>query len=194
MTGRYGYSTVGEEMPELNEVRMGRELGYKALSSRYIWQSCADCGKTRWVQVSHDKPYAFRCPKCGNRGARSSFWKGGKPVKDDNGYILIKLYPEDFFYPMAGRNGYVLEHRLVMASHLGRCLHFWEIVHHKNGIKKDNHIGNLQLNLDIGHKQITLFERRIKQLEERILVLEIENALLQEVVCVFHSRLVSGQD
>lgn len=71
-------------------------------------------------------------------------------IRDPKGYILIRA-PE---HPMASREGYVMQHRLVMAAHLGRNLLSSEVVHHLNGAKADNRIENLVLMQKAEHDRI----------------------------------------
>lgn len=62
-------------------------------------------------------------------------WKGKKKHR---GYVQILLASDDPMYSMADQRGYVLEHRLVMARHLGRPLLRSEIVHHRPDVAKDD--------------------------------------------------------
>lgn len=74
---------------------------------------------------------------------KSLNWKGGK-TKTSEGYILI-WKPKHLSIKDKKNQNYILEHRLVMEKYLGRYLHPWEIVHHRNGIKDDNRIENLEI-------------------------------------------------
>lgn len=65
--------------------------------------------------------------------------------------ILRRVSKGDYVYavvpdhPFATKDGYVLEHRVVMENKLGRLLKRREVVHHKNEHKKDNEDRNLRL-------------------------------------------------
>lgn len=79
-------------------------------------------------------------PMFGKRGEDSGHWKGGR-VRHEAGYVRLSM-PD---HPEAHRDGYVLEHRIVMERMIGRPLLAEEVVHHKNGIRDDNREENLQL-------------------------------------------------
>ena len=115
------------------------------------------------TQATKDK---IRAQQTGRFGSENSAWKGGKYT--ENGYVFVKLLPNDFFYSMSKHDGYLYEHRLVMAKSLGRSLQRWEVVHHKNHIRSDNRIENLQLVSDDRHRQITILENRITNLEHKV--------------------------
>ena len=166
------------------EIKKGIEIGLKT-RAKYTWYPCELCGKKRWVRLVRGQLLNRRCRACGNRGSRH-YWKGGK-IRTDGGYIIVKTYPSDFFYPMATKVGYIPEHRLVIAKSLNRCLLPWELVHHKNGVKDDNRIENLELITDKRFHMVDMQTKRLivqlrKQVNEqdkRITLLEAENVLLR---------------
>lgn len=64
-----------------------------------------------------------------------------KSFINDGGYVFI--HKPNFID--SDRRGFIREHRFVMSEYLGRPLLKTEQVHHKNAIKTDNRIENLEL-------------------------------------------------
>ena len=53
------------------------------------------------------------------------------------------IYKPD--HPAANKRGCVMEHRLVVAKRLGRCLLRTEVVHHKDHNTRNNSDANLEM-------------------------------------------------
>ncbi len=174
----------------LNTIKTDVELGKNPNYQKYIYKACPICGKPRWVRM--DRKLGRPCLSCAGKqliGDKNANWRGGIKVTN-TGYISLWLQKDSFFYPMAVSNGRILEHRLVMAQHLHRCLLPWEIVHHINGIKSDNRLENLALIKGQGYHN-TQFEAEIKRqsrlianqskqievLQARVTLLEAERVL-----------------
>lgn len=81
-------------------------------------------------------------------GPNNSNWKGGRA--NQGGYIAI-LIPD---HPFSDINERVKEERLVVEAHIGRFLTKKEIIHHKDEIKTNNKIENLQIVSTSGHAKI----------------------------------------
>ena len=165
----------------IGEIARACDVGIGKTSHKAMWHACVDCGQERWVLLRRGAPQSQRCFKCSRdypgriktvrRGSEHWHWQGGRS-KMTNGYVEVWVDPSSQYYPMAGKDGYVYEHRLVMAQHLGRCLESDEEVHHKNHDKHDNRPENLEIHSKVdhafGHVQARHYIRRIAELEAEI--------------------------
>ena len=60
---------------------------------------------------------------------------------DAGGYTRVKIFSNG----SNNKEDWPLEHRIIMERHIKRPLQKHELVHHKNGVKTDNRIENLEL-------------------------------------------------
>lgn len=79
---------------------------------------------------------------CIENKIKKKFKSRSKGSKRRSGYVFVCMKG----HPNAkNKQGIIAQHRLLMSQHLGRPLLSGETVHHKNGIKDDNRLENLEL-------------------------------------------------
>jgi hypothetical protein len=138
LTGlKFGRWTVVDKAPNKT-----RKNGH----SHVAWRCVCECGKAKIVSAfSLKSGYSKSCgcfkldQQHAHRGPHSKCYRNGRTNKE--GYVLLT----DWEHPNANKRGRVLEHISVMSKHIGRPLMSGEEVHHKNGIRSDNRIENLEL-------------------------------------------------
>lgn len=125
----------------LKEIDRSKKLGYK--------EHCLSCyGKY------YDKLYPEKHNETKRKMRERQRIKKGIPLDlpllknpkgsgsiNDSGYKRIVIHG----HPNASKRGRITEHAVIMVEHLGRPLTKKETIHHKNGIRNDNRIENLEL-------------------------------------------------
>ena len=71
-----------------------------------------------------------------------------------NGYVYVKAEG----HPNADKKGFYAKHRLVIEQNIGRYLRSDEHVHHRNHIRDDNRLSNLQLLTKGEHRRNHAYE------------------------------------
>lgn len=113
----------------------------KCPKCRKKFHKCLDC--TNLINIERK-----RCLTCSNRfntkrGPDNPLFKRKRLTK--RGYVLIWCPTHPKVQNRKSCHRYLYEHMLVMEAYLGRHLLPGENVHHKNGVKNDNRIENLEL-------------------------------------------------
>ncbi len=120
----YKLSLVKNHYPN----KLGKEKEY----IRRVYGDIRKCINCKKKFFSTRQKHPFCSNSCSKKGKLNPRWAGGRYKA--GGYIMLNL---------GGK--IISEHRYLMEKYLGRKLRFYEIIHHKNAIKTDNRLENLEI-------------------------------------------------
>lgn len=118
-----------------------RTLPPESINGNKVINCSCGCGEKFW-EMDHTKRKRKYIPghnAYNKKGNEAFAWNGGTTIKKGYKY---QYFPS---HPHATKDGYVLEHRLVMEFKIGRILNKNEVVHHKDKNRLNNSIDNLEL-------------------------------------------------
>lgn len=141
-------------MPRKSSPQSGELLdSWGRRNRKHANKQCEVCGKS------------FHPRKASSRFcSRPCLWKtnGGHNRKPETWWINQKGYIEGRVW-INGMQIKVKKHRWIIEQHLGRKLSKHDDVHHKNGIKTDNRIENLEVISHSDHSRLTNLSRKHKR-------------------------------
>jgi hypothetical protein len=171
--------------PIIGDIVRGKDIGKQPPWKQYLWASCPECGKERWVQSKRGTPDHKICATCylTHHNAENTWnYKGGRSVT--NGYPVIRKRDHPRASPYTG---YVLEHILVWEQVHNQPVPEGCQIHHLNGIKTDNRPSNLMCLTPAKHnkKHQTLLQARAQRIRELEAEVKLMEKALQDSQMIF---------
>ena len=121
-------------------------FSHKSANNGSMWHCRCICGTESIVGVGQLRTgHSKQCKVCARPKKVGALGVVGKTKNKNTGYIWCSQGYIKKHFSFYQQKEKCLEHQLVMAESLGRELYPGENVHHKNGVRDDNRIENLEL-------------------------------------------------